>query len=367
MPALMSAPEFKAKSSKFMARRKNPLILDIDKLLALYPQSAGNPRRQLKIAILLYIWAKQYLAGGGTRKGVSELLGQVQAILDDPANANWMTLSHQGAQWKNGQQQSPPGNTGKAMGQGYKMEPMLPGKGSVGGVQLDAQLKRINTPALRALFEDKITAKLDANGTQYTMKGVIKMAEEAMASASIREFLDVYFEFTQSEAFAQREDFEYCDKTSREQYRVYINHADGRFYTDAAFLTAYTTDVTALPKDNWALYAFDLKGRLYCKPASQVPDGGFNHSSFTSGKPVLCAGAIEVDPGGNLRSISNESGHYRPTPGDLGNLLAMLHDEYGVDLTNVDAVVSGGTKVTLNGVAAMGIYRNYPTSNLNDF
>ncbi len=367
MAMLMTATEFKSKSSKFMARRKNPLILDIDKLLELYPLSSGNPRRQLKIAILLYIWSKQYLAGGGTRKGVTELLEQVKVLLDQPANENWMSLGHQGARWKDGQMQAPPGNHGKSMGQGYRMEPMLPGKGSVGGVQLDTEMKRINTPALRALFEDKVEAEFNQANAQYTMAEVIKKAEEAMHTASIREFLDVYFEYTQTPAFANRVDFEYCNKTEREEYRVYINHVDGCFYKDAAFTTAFTTDITALAKDNWAMFAFDLQGRLYCKAASLAPDGSFNHSSFTSGKPVLCAGALECDGSGRLRYISNESGHYRPTPGDLGFMLAILHDDYNVDMTGVEVLISTGTKVRLNGVAAMNIYRNYPTSNLNDF
>ena len=370
MTQLMTAGEFKKTSSKFMARRQNPLILDIDKLLELYPASSGNPRRQLKILVLLYVWAKQYMHQGGTRGGVRTLMDQVSVALDKPANELWMSLSHQGARWKGGQMQAS-GGDGKAMGQGYKMEPMLPGKGSVGGVNLSSQMKRINTPALRALFEDKGEATLRdqaiKTGSTYTMATVIKQAEEAMATAPIREFLDVYVAFTQSAAFADRVDFEYCDKAKREEYRVFINDHDGRLYKDAVFTQAYTTDLTALPGDNWALFAYDLKGRLYCKPAAHVPDGSFNHSSFMSGKPVLCAGALESDGSGRLRYVSNESGHYRPTPGDLGNFLAILSDDFHVDMTGVNVTVSAATKVRMNGVTALAQLRNQTTSKLNDF
>jgi hypothetical protein len=365
MADIMSASEFKSKSSKLFSRRKNPLIKDIDKLLGVYHSSRDNPRRQLKVLVLLYIWCKQYVYGGGTRGGVGDLLKQVETKLKNPSQELTLQMAHQGARHKGGAMTAPATANAKSMGQGYRMEPLLPGKGSVGGVKLEASGKRINTPVLRALFEDKITADLDKKGAQYTMKEVIHQAEEAMASAPITEFLDIFVDFTHSQAYANRVDFEYCSKDQRTKYRVHIDQNGGLFYEDPQYQVPFTTDVGG---QGWGLYAFDTGGALYVKPSQGIADGAFNHSSFLSGRPVICAGAIEVDPGGRLRSLSNESGHYRPTPGDLGNMLAILHDDFSVDMTNVETVVStAGGKNTLNGVACMNIYRNYPKSRLTDF
>jgi hypothetical protein len=366
MPEIMSASEFKTQSSKLFARRRNPLIRDLDKLLAVYHGSGGNPRRQLKVLVLIYVWCKQYLHAGGTRGGVGALLQQVETRLKNPGSELTLQMAHQGVRSKGGAAVMPASSQGKSMGQGYRMEPMLPGKGSVGGVQLQSAMKRINTPVLRGLFEDKIIGDLDKANQQYTMKDVIRQAEEAMAVAPITEFLDIYVAFTETQAYADRADFEYCTRDTRSQYRVHIDPNTGQFFEDAAYQVPYTTDIAG---KGWGLYAFDTSYRMYVKPSQTIAaDGAFNHSSFLSGKPVACAGAIEVDPGGRLRSISNESGHYRPTPGDLGHMLAVLHDEFSVDLGRVEAVVStAGGKNALNGVACMGIYRNYPKSRLADF
>ncbi|TVR49852.1 MAG: hypothetical protein EA425_11265 [Puniceicoccaceae bacterium] len=365
----MSANEFRKKSSKFLARRKNPIIRDLDKLLSLYHASPDNPRRRLKIVILIYVWCQQYLYGGGgtgSRGGVGELLQQATATLKDPSSEMTLKLAHQGARWKDGDMQTPSSMKAKAMGQGYQMEPLLPGKGSVGGVALEHQLKRINTPALRGLFEDKITADLDRKGTQYTMKDVIRQAEDAMATAGIAEFLDVFVAFTADRSYATRADFEYCNKHQRNQYLLHFDSASGLCYRDDQLGIPYTTDVGN--QQGWALYAMDLNHRLYAKPSSQVPDGAFNHSSFMSGKPVICAGAIEFDPAGRLRSISNESGHYRPTLGDLAHALHILHADFNVDLLGVEAVANaGGTKTTMDAYQCMSIYANYPRSSLADF
>jgi hypothetical protein len=365
MAEIMTASQFKSKSSKFFARRKNPIIRDLDKLLVIYAASAANPRRRLKILILIYVWCKQYLYGGGTRGGVGELLKQAEAKLKDPSSTMTMTLAHQGMRWdKQGNTQLPNESNAKSMGKGYRMEPLLPGKGSVGGTELEHKLKRVNTPALRALFEDKISAELDNKNVQYTMKEVIHQAEIAMGTAPITEFLDIFVAFTQGESYATRADFEYCNKGQRKSYLVHIDGQSGRFFADEAHTMPYTTDINGV---KWALYAFDTNQRLYAK-SPDFADGAFNHSSFMSGKPVICAGAIEISPGGRLRSLSNESGHYRPTIGDLAHMLAILHEEFNVELCGVEVFANTASgKTRLDGFQCMSIYRNYPRSRLCDF
>jgi len=363
--SIMTASQFHSKSSKFFSTGRSAIVRDIENLLRLFHQSSGNPRRQLKILVLLYIWCKQYVYGGGTRGGVGELLAQVRDEL--PNMELNLTLAHQGSRWKGGHMQVPASDQGKSMGQGYRIEPYLPGKGTVGGLTLQHQTKRINSPALRALFEEKIETKLQEANVQYTMKGLVKQAEEAMETAPIAELLDVYFSFANSPACAQRGDFEYCTKDQRFNYRVHIDPGSGRFYQDEHFTVPYSTDVSANAKD-WALFAADTGCRLYVKPQRDVSDGRFNHSSFLSGKPVMCAGAIEIDPAGRLRSLSNESGHYRPTPGDLAYLLRVLHQEFRVNLTGVAVVVNSAQgKLSMSGVACVNQFTNHPRSRLSDF
>jgi hypothetical protein len=365
---IMTAAEFHSRSRKFFSTGRSPLVRDVENLIRHYHQSADNPRRQLKIAVLLYIWCRQYIHAGGTRGGVAELTVQVREAL--PKMEMTLKLAHQGARWKGGQMKVPASAQGKSMGEGYRMEPFLPGKGTVGGLQLQHQVKRINTPALRALFEDDIELKLQnaavKTGQSYTMKDVVHQAELAMATASITEFLDVYCSYTRTQAYAERGDFEYCAKDQRQNYRVHIDPANGRFYKDELYTAPYSTDVGTTQKD-WAMFAADVGCRLFVKPQRDVADGRFNHSSFLSGKPVMCAGAIEIDPAGRLRSISNESGHYRPTPGDLAYLLLVLHHHFRVNLTGVTAVVSSAQgKQTMNATVCANRFANHPRSQIAD-
>ena len=57
------------------------------------------------------------------------------------------------------------------------------------------------------------------------------------------------------------------------------------------------------------------------------------HSSFLGGQPVEAAGEIGVDAEGRLVSISNLSGHYRPTPEHLINVLKFFAGR-GVDISS---------------------------------
>ena len=83
-------------------------------------------------------------------------------------------------------------------------------------------------------------------------------------------------------------------------------------------------------------FVIDKYGNFYsCDQENQRDGKGdkaqFNHSSFTSGKEVLCAGMVKVDKG-VLTLISNNSGHYRPNASHLKNAIQQLEAD-GVDLS----------------------------------
>lgn len=68
----------------------------------------------------------------------------------------------------------------------------------------------------------------------------------------------------------------------------------------------------------------------------------FNHSSFTAGNDVICAGCIHVgydsragrEEPGVLSFIDNNSGHYKPTAENLHNCIIVLRDQ-GVNIDDV--------------------------------
>lgn len=82
-------------------------------------------------------------------------------------------------------------------------------------------------------------------------------------------------------------------------------------------------------------YVIDEYGNMYSTdhvemgrnlPAHQR----FNHSTFNAGKDVICAGIVQAQAG-QIWTIDNNSGHYKPDRIQLMNALMMLR-ECGVDL-----------------------------------
>lgn len=60
------------------------------------------------------------------------------------------------------------------------------------------------------------------------------------------------------------------------------------------------------------------------KRGDRLTTESFYHSSYLGGRPVLCAGTIRIDSG-QVRLITNESGHYRPTESHLLQAVNILN------------------------------------------
>lgn len=71
---------------------------------------------------------------------------------------------------------------------------------------------------------------------------------------------------------------------------------------------------------NQAMYAMDVNGVLYAKCYDKTSQTQINHSSFTAGQNVLCAGTMRVMQG-RLTDLTPASGHYMP---DLVDLLECM-------------------------------------------
>jgi hypothetical protein len=103
----------------------------------------------------------------------------------------------------------------------------------------------------------------------------------------------------------------------------------GKFYN--GFDSKFTTFGTQA-------YVIDEYGNFYSTNESFGTDVNFNHSTFNAGKDVICAGTLTVAQG-ELRNITNKSGHYKPTRQNLHNALVSL-DSQELDLTNCVVTVS---------------------------
>ena len=89
-------------------------------------------------------------------------------------------------------------------------------------------------------------------------------------------------------------------------------------------------------------YAMDEWGNIYTAN-DQTPDSKqdyamFNHSSFTAGDTVVCAGMMKINAAGKLVQIDTNSGHYKPTKRQLQIVVTILRNEYHVDLSLTDIV-----------------------------
>lgn len=86
-------------------------------------------------------------------------------------------------------------------------------------------------------------------------------------------------------------------------------------------------------QDRVAPYACDEHGNFYATMFGSKR-GEIQHSSILHGKPVVCAGMIQVEQG-ILKYIDNDSGHYKPSPDQLKEALRCLRDEHGVNISGV--------------------------------
>lgn len=126
-------------------------------------------------------------------------------------------------------------------------------------------------------------------------------------------------------------EFDALDRHFQRQYPVvYLKKMDrlrDMILIENKVLTTYDgTPLTTTGQGGWP-YAIDQYGNLFTKDDHSV-QGQFNHSSFNAGNDVVCAGMIRAN-GGALQSISNNSGHYKPSQLHLYNASRLMVQELG--------------------------------------
>ncbi|HYD56690.1 MAG TPA: hemagglutinin repeat-containing protein [Burkholderiales bacterium] len=117
------------------------------------------------------------------------------------------------------------------------------------------------------------------------------------------------------------EDFKvrYFDAKERDAAEIIIR--DGKFYakeTDASGNVLREADgspklkpfdTRGRPDQQGAIFVMDAEGRLYA--TTEQERGKVHHSSLLAGEPIAMAGELRVE-NGELTTINNMSGHYRP-------------------------------------------------------
>ncbi len=110
----------------------------------------------------------------------------------------------------------------------------------------------------------------------------------------------------------------------------------------------YVVGARSAQGDGWP-WAMDEWGSIYTADhkldANKAGKKYFNHSTFTGGDVVVCAGELTINGQGTLLSINNASGHYQPTGDHLRAALTILRDDYGVSFAAVE--VSAASKDTM--------------------
>jgi hypothetical protein len=123
---------------------------------------------------------------------------------------------------------------------------------------------------------------------------------------------------------------QYLSAAEREQYRLFVK--DGRLYHASDGTPFDTGDAASLHQgQGQAIFVMDEYGNIYASTKHEF--ASFHHSSFLSGQPVAGAGEIKVK-NGSIVEITDRSGHYRPAPPYLDQVLNQLkHD--GVDTSTI--------------------------------
>lgn len=91
-------------------------------------------------------------------------------------------------------------------------------------------------------------------------------------------------------------------------------------------------------------WARDEWSNIYCADDKEGKGGFgyFNHSTFTSGDVVICAGFIMIDETGSVVRISNASGHYKPSVDQLRAALEILIRDYDLDVSGTEVAAVAG-------------------------
>lgn len=100
---------------------------------------------------------------------------------------------------------------------------------------------------------------------------------------------------------------------------------------DGALLDPELEKPEFIHRDGIGIFVIDVDQKVWITFDHKY--GEIHHSSLLAGGPVIAAGEVVISRG-QLQSISNASGHYKPPPQSIDVALRVL-SELGVDVSRV--------------------------------
>ena len=122
---------------------------------------------------------------------------------------------------------------------------------------------------------------------------------------------------------------EYLDDAGRASRQLVVK--DGKLYDSAGKLFDTASAQTAHTGGGRAIFVMDESGKIFASTYQEV--GRFHHSSLAGGKAVTGAGELVVE-NGVVKTISNKSGHYRPTA-EMNEQVIKALESQGADTTRI--------------------------------
>jgi hypothetical protein len=122
----------------------------------------------------------------------------------------------------------------------------------------------------------------------------------------------------------KKNNIHYFNENELFKHKIHIEN--GFFYQNNRLLTTFSPKNEGRYKTHF-LYAFGVDKNIYATPKSLSNNNKLYHSSILSGRPVICAGYIQIQ-NGRLIEIDNGSIHYNhPAAGCMFKLIAHLRKQ----------------------------------------
>ena len=307
---VLTKADFVRATNYTFARRKNPLLLEIDNSLDYFHRHVGDDARRWNGLVYVGIGCCNYLRQKSHKdptkrtRAVRDLMRPVLKNLFGPATPDlgvddaYRLLSH------------------------ARVE-IFPGA-----------VDRWRTAGTRAIRTNRGAAWHGADGWEHRLRG-LDVSEEAIR---LEKLGDETGRHVYHPAAHITKTVHYFDDAMRQSQR--LTFAGQLWCKTQANGTEYPYSTRNMSGD---AYAMDVDLNLYTVPYQEEGDPlAIHHSSFLAGGNALCAGMIIVDQG-VLIHIDNNSGHYKPSTHNLLNLLFALRHELGQSLVHVTTLTKDGT------------------------
>ena len=339
----MTASAYHKRKALFKKTHKNPISDDIYKLLLAYEGVATTPNAKLKILVLLYFLCLEYVWGKFGVKGKQPSAKQNQnnlvLVLKDEIEQEVGSVSFQQEysaklsrprHYKAGQLVTGAMQGTQLHGK-YGVETISPQKNSVAKYGLGTSIPTFGMSLLTQTLESDYQTNHNMNGHQAE-----QAAQQQISQMSLIDLFKQLHQMGKDVNLQRGMDFKFFDSAQRQNYLA--TFAGGVWSCNGK--TPFTTGMYPM------MYVMDTSHHFFIPDGIRTGGGNFNHSSMLSGKPVICAGTVEISTASKLTYIDNDSGHYKPDTNALRTVVMILNKEFNVNMFGL-SVKDKATGVTV--------------------